>query len=217
LKKKLLYCAASLLLSAMSVSADQLVLENGKSLKIKEYYVEGGNIHVALSERSEMVIPVAWVREIRDTPDPPEPVAEQAQIPSDDSSSSGLAFAQTVRELATKHQVDWRLVTAVMATESNFNPRAISSKGARGLMQLMPGTAKLYRVANIDDPTENIEAGVQYLKMLLERYKGKLEWALAAYNSGPGKVDHYRGIPPYTETRDYVKRVLKFYKKLASI
>jgi len=99
-----------------------------------------------------------------------------------------------------------------MSAESNFDPQAVSPKGARGLMQLMPETARMYSVDDVYDPAQNIEAGIKHLKMLLERYDGNLKLVLAAYNSGEKTVDRFQGIPPYQETRDYVKRVLKRYK-----
>jgi len=110
--------------------------------------------------------------------------------------------------------LDWKLVAAVVAAESNFNPAAISPKGAQGLMQLMPETAELYKVNDPFNPKENIDAGVRHLKWLIRRYEGKLDLALAAYNAGEKAVDRYGGIPPYQETRQYIKRVLRLYWSL---
>ena len=102
------------------------------------------------------------------------------------------------------------LVKAVIRAESGFQPRAVSRKGARGLMQLMPETALLHGVRNIHEPSQNIEGGVQHLRMLLDRYGGNVPLALAAYNAGEQAVDQHGGIPPFPETRDYVWRVLQF-------
>jgi len=206
--RKIFLVLFTLLLSA-PVFADILVLNTGKALHIKTYSVEGDTIHVNITDRAEMAIPLNWVREIRATPDDPPPPPEPVLT----SKSTG-AFYEIILPLAKKHSLDWKLVTAVMATESNFNPRALSPKGALGLMQLMPGTARLYHVADPYDPLQNIEAGVQHLKMLLARYAGNLQFALAAYNSGEKAVDYYRGIPPFHETQDYVKRVLQIYRNL---
>lgn len=115
-----------------------------------------------------------------------------------------------IADVAARYRVDQSLVKAVIRTESGFQPQAISPKGARGLMQLMPTTASMHGVRNIHEPSENIEGGVQHLRMLLDRYKDNVVLALAAYNAGEGAVDQHGGIPPFQETRDYVWRVLQF-------
>ena len=115
-----------------------------------------------------------------------------------------------IAEVSTRYQVDRALVKAVIRSESGFQPQAVSSKGARGLMQLMPTTASLHVVRNIHEPMQNIEGGVQHLRMLLDRYNGNVVLALAAYNAGEGAVDQHGGVPPFQETRDYVWRVLQF-------
>jgi len=158
-----------------------------------------------------MVFPLEWVKEIRDEPD--TPVAKEVEVAQSEVRSD-LAFADQVMFASTKYEMDWKLVAAVMKAESNLDPFAVSPKGAQGLMQLMPDTARLYRVQDPYDPRENIEAGVKHLKKLLNRFDNKLDLALAAYNSGEKTVDRYRGIPPYPETRQYVKRVLNLYRNL---
>lgn len=116
-----------------------------------------------------------------------------------------------VREAADRHSVDPALVRAVIETESNWNPRAYSHKGAGGLMQLIPTTAQRYGAYDVFDPKQNIDAGVKHLKRLLERYNGNLDLALAAYNAGEGAVDRVHGIPAYRETRNYVQKVQNAY------
>jgi soluble lytic murein transglycosylase-like protein len=116
-----------------------------------------------------------------------------------------------VREAAERHNVDPALVRAVIETESNWNPSARSRKGAVGLMQLIPTTAQRFGANDASNPKQNIEAGVRYLKTLLERYNGNLDLALAAYNAGEGAVDRAGGVPHYRETQNYVQRVQNAY------
>ncbi len=123
-------------------------------------------------------------------------------------------FESHILKAADKHRVESDLIKAVIKAESDFNHRAVSRKGARGLMQLMPGTAYRYRVNDSFDPWSNIEGGVRYLRYLLDLYNGDLELTLAAYNAGEAAVAKYNNrIPPYQETRTYVQRVLRYLKK----
>src|SRR5437867_4716942 len=117
-------------------------------------------------------------------------------------------YAREITEAANRYGIPERLVTAMIRAESGFNPRAVSRKGAQGLMQLMPGTAAVLGVRNSFDPAENIDGGVRHLRGLLERYGNNLPFALAAYNAGEGAVNMHGGIPPYPETQAYVGRIL---------
>jgi soluble lytic murein transglycosylase-like protein len=121
--------------------------------------------------------------------------------------SAAATYEALVMEHAAKHALRPELVRAVIQVESGFNPRALSPKGAMGLMQLMPATARELGVRNAFDPSDNIRGGTTYLRQLLDKYHGNEELALAAYNAGAGAVDRHSGVPPYRETRDYVKRV----------
>jgi soluble lytic murein transglycosylase-like protein len=116
-----------------------------------------------------------------------------------------------IREVTARYNVDPNLIRAVVKTESNWNSSAISRKGALGLMQLVPGTARQLGVDNAFDPKQNLDGGVRYLHTLLERYNGDLDRALAAYNAGPGAVDRARGVPQLRETREYVRKVTDSY------
>ena len=119
-------------------------------------------------------------------------------------------FDQLIREACQRYGVEFALVKAVIKAESAFDPRALSRAGARGLMQLMPDTATLHGVADVHNPQENIDGGVRHLRLLLDRFRGNLTLAIAAYNAGAETVDRYNGIPPYEETQEYVQRVLQF-------
>jgi soluble lytic murein transglycosylase-like protein len=123
------------------------------------------------------------------------------------STRRSAPFEGIIEEHSNAHGVDANLVRAVIQAESAFNPRAVSHKGAMGLMQLMPATAQSYNVLDAFDPAENIRAGVAYLKSLLVKYKENVELALAAYNAGPAAVAKYGDVPPYRETRNYVKKI----------
>jgi hypothetical protein len=113
---------------------------------------------------------------------------------------------------ADSQQLDPKLVRAMIQVESGYNPSAVSRKGAVGLMQLMPTTASSLAVSNPYDPDENVRGGTAYLRRMIDRFEGRLELAVAAYNAGPGAVERHGGIPPYRETRDYVRRVLALYR-----
>lgn len=121
-------------------------------------------------------------------------------------------YSHYVQKAASKYDIDSALINAVIKTESNGNHRAISRKGAIGLMQLMPTTANDMNVRNPFNPEENIEGGTKYLRAMIEKFNGDLTLALAAYNAGPGTVEKYRSVPPISETRDYVRKVYSLYK-----
>jgi hypothetical protein len=134
----------------------------------------------------------------------PSPVRTAVRLPR-----TSEAYAAMIRETADRHSVSPALVEAIARVESAFNPRAVSHKGARGLMQVMPATGRRFGVRSdkLFDPEHNLKAGVAYLAWLSKRYRGDIDLIAAAYNAGEGAVDDHGGIPPYRETRDYVKRV----------
>ena len=125
--------------------------------------------------------------------------------------STPMILDELIVSTAERHAVDPNLVRAIVKVESNFNPAAISRKGATGLMQLMPATARRFGVGNLFDPEENLDGGVRYLKHLLGMYAGNLPLSLAAYNAGENAVARYGGIPPYPETRRYIRKVSSLY------
>jgi len=121
-------------------------------------------------------------------------------------------YDDVIRSASDRYNIDPDLIKAVIKVESDFNSIARSNKGAMGLMQLMPDTARLHNVMDVFDPTDNIEGGVRHLKLLLSRYQGDVELSLAAYNAGMKAVEKHGGIPPFSETKEYVRRVLSYYQ-----
>src|SRR5918995_2042742 len=129
---------------------------------------------------------------------------------------SGNSYEDVIRLASDRHSVDADLIRAIIKVESDFNSTARSHKGAMGLMQLMPDTARLHNVVDLYDPVANIDGGARHLKLLLGRYQGDLQLSLAAYNAGMKAVERHGGIPPFAETRHYVRRVLGYYKSYQS-
>jgi soluble lytic murein transglycosylase-like protein len=137
--------------------------------------------------------------------------------PSDHDIARFTRYDDWIRQAATLYQIPAELVRAIIRCESDYDPRAVSVSGARGLMQLMPDTASLMQVRDIDDPRENIFGGVRLLRILANEFNGDLELTVAAYNAGDGSVIRAGGIPPFQQTREYVVAVTKFYRRYRSI
>lgn len=162
-----------------------------------------------LSFEPEAVLVAA---EVDSTPHPTI-VSTTSSISEVAGGNDSTPFQGIITQVAGRYEVDPHLIRAIIFAESGYNPRAKSKKGARGLMQLMPSTAKALGVQNIFDPEENIEGGVRYFRSLLDRFDGDVQLALAAYNAGSRHVRNYEGIPPFKATQRYIKKVLKFRKK----
>jgi len=210
--------AALLLLVMPSFAADLAVLRNGYSIRHERRQVMGAITRLFTGPDSNSYVDVPTDAIEHFEPDLAPPPA-QPSTPRVAPSATGVAppLTAVVSEVSDRHHLDPDLVNSVIHAESGFNPHAISPKGARGLMQLMPQTASQLGVKNVFDPGANVEGGTKYLRELLERYNFDLIKALAAYNAGPSRVQQYRGVPPYYETRAYVARIIRDYnqKKLA--
>jgi soluble lytic murein transglycosylase-like protein len=187
--------------------ADHAVLRSGLRLHITGYEAKGDRVRLTVQGGAVEVAASDLVSV--------EPEETFQPLPTPAPASAG-PYGELIRAAAAKHGLDQTLITRLIAAESNFNPKAVSRKRALGLMQLLPQTAAQYSVANVFDPAENIEGGTHYLKDLLEKYRGNLPLALAAYNAGPDMVERYGGIPPFRETQDYVKRITSELVKMAT-
>lgn len=196
--------AAVVLLAAPSAWAEIAVLVNGQTLKITARRVEADRIYLSLKDGGEVGLLKAQVSGFV-----PDEVIDEVLAPA----AAGTDVRALAIATARRHGLDPNLVLAVVAVESGFQPDAVSRKGAQGLMQLMPATARELGVIDVLDPAQNLDGGTRYLRMLVARYGGDVGKALAAYNAGPGAVKRHRGVPPYRETHHYIDRVLKRYQR----
>ena len=203
-----LACGLVLALSVRAMGSDLAVLHNGFSIRHDRREVVGSvtRLYVSPPATGYVEVPTDEIDHFEPDLSPLAPAPVK---------SSGLD--QVVASAGERHHLDPDLIRSVIHAESGFNVRAVSPKGAQGLMQLMPGTASGLGVANAFDPQSNVEGGTEYLRMLLERYDFDLIKALAAYNAGPQRVEHYGGVPPFHETQAYVARIIREFnqKKLA--
>jgi soluble lytic murein transglycosylase-like protein len=197
---------------ATPASAELIFFSEQRSMSVASHRFEGDRVIVTLRGGGEMSFDRTLISKV--TPDE-VPYTEDAtgeakpdamQIVAGRRLAGKTAYDPIIKSAATKHDVDPRIVKAVIQVESAFRPRARSHKGAMGLMQLMPRTARQYKARNPYDPTSNIDAGTRYLKRLLNEFE--LPLALAAYNAGEGAVRRFGGIPPYAETQAYVTKIL---------
>lgn len=205
------------LAAAPAARAELVVLDNGRYFKVTEYRLEGSTARLELPSGGRLSLPLTRIERVVDDeivpePEPEEALAAGAGIDAYFSEGQGLPatpYGSEIFEAARRHALNPALVAAVVRAESAFDHRAVSSKGARGLMQLMPATARRFGLAQEElfDPERNLEAGVRYLAWLLERFEGDLVQTLAAYNAGEGTVDRFGGVPPYRETRSYIRRI----------
>ena len=217
---------AALALAATDARADIVVFKNGRTMSVKACRIDADTATMLLREGGEVTFPASIIGRVDPDevpyPDPigvpgvlaevPVPVAqgrpvEYATSLVPDAILNARPFANLISTAASAHHLDARLVHAVIEQESNYQARARSKKGAKGLMQLMPGTARQYGVRNSYDPKANIEAGILHLKDLMSRLD--LPMALAAYNAGEATIRRYGGLPPFPETQSYVRNILR--------
>ena len=201
LRCTLLSCA--IFCVAPSSRAEYVALRSGMRLHVTGYELIGEKYKLQIAG-GVVEVPVEEVVSI-------EPEDNFASLPAPVAVTA--PFREIVKAVAAKYNVDADLITSVIAAESNFDPKAVSKRNARGLMQLLPETAARFGVQNIFDPQENIDAGTHYLRDLLQRYNNDLVLALAAYNAGPERVQQFGTVPPYRETVSYIRRVKRGYEK----
>jgi hypothetical protein len=207
-----------LLRTALPASAEIVFLKSGRTLSVKSHKVDGERITLILRGGGEVTCDKTVVDKIEADEVPYiEPPVEMIGQPQDTLAAGavqdrpmldGAPYAEIIAAAAEAHGVDPMLVRALIQVESGYRPRARSPRGAMGLMQLMPSTAREYNVRHPFEPKANIEAGIMHLKTLIDRFGDDVGLALAAYNAGPGAVEKFNGIPPYRETRSYVSRIL---------
>jgi hypothetical protein len=202
------------------LAADSAILRNGFSIRHERRQVIGTITRLFIDGDSSFVdIPTMEIDHFESAPEEPHPTLQAADKPLiHPPGLNKVDLDELVKTASGTYRLDPDLVNSVIRAESGFNVRAVSPKGAQGLMQLMPKTSSQLGVQNAFDPQSNVEGGTRYLRELLERYNFDLIKALAAYNAGPQRVEQYGGVPPYYETKAYVARIVRDFnrKKLAA-
>jgi soluble lytic murein transglycosylase-like protein len=204
--KRIVAVVFALSVCAAGAQADIAVLTNATTFKIRSYRFDDQTVVLFLKDGGDVTIPISLIQGF--VPDEiVEEVQNAAPAAADPNDIRALAIAA-----AKRRGLDPDLVLAVISVESAFRKDAVSPKGAQGLMQLMPGTARELGVKDVFDPAQNLDAGTRYLTALLEEFKGDIRLAIAAYNAGPNAVKRHGGVPPYRETRQHVEKVLERYR-----
>ena len=209
-------------------ATDLVLFEDGRGIRVNGVEIADGLARLTLADGGELGVPASSIMAIERAidPDDPQPADDPARAtaaaaiandlrPNEQWRKAAGKYADVIAEAADRHVLDRALLAAVAKVESNFNPYAISPKGACGLLQLMPGTVKRFGVKNVFDVAQNVDAGARYLKWLIDRFEGRVDLALAGYNAGEGAVARHGGIPPYAETEWYVLKVLDRATKTA--
>ena len=219
---RLALIAVLVLAAAAPALAELVIFQEGRVVKAASYRVVGEELEIRLPGGGSYLVDLSRVERIVDdevaVPDVTvqvagngEPVAYDLSYREDRRPLFNTPYDKAIAVEAKRYGVDASLVSALIRAESNYQPRAVSRKGARGLMQLMPATANRLALSHPFDPVANVRAGVRYLKELLDRFDHRPELVLAAYNAGENAVETYGGIPPYRETVGYVKRILSWW------
>ena len=206
-----------LLLSATCAASDLAVLRNGFTIRHESRMQVGETTRLFTSKDRASFVDVPTADVDRFERDDSIPATAATNPTTTKRTTSSLSVSDAITSASHRYKLDPDFVSSVVSAESGFNPQARSSKGAQGLMQLMPGTASQLGVTDPYDPATNAEGGTRYLRGLLERYNFDVPKALAAYNAGPTRVEQHHGVPPYRETRRYVARIINDYnrKKIA--
>ena len=227
---KRILATAVLFLAANAASASIAVFVDGRSQKIDAYAVEEDVVHLTLQGGGKISLPLLRIDRIIDDEivAAAEIVAEATKIVEErggvfpnrswrfSEESMPLwnsKYNDIIIKAARYHDIDAALVSAVIKAESDYNPKTVSHKGARGLMQLMPATAARFGVRNSFDPEQNIYAGTKYLRWLLDKFGGNADLAVAGYNAGEGNIKKYDGVPPFRETVNYINRIARHIRK----
>jgi soluble lytic murein transglycosylase-like protein len=217
---------AACLGASAAQATDLIVFEDGRGIRVSGFEFADGSARLTLEEGGELGVPIGSIMAIERAIDPedPPPVENPAGAIDAEALVADLRanetwrlaagrYADVIAAAADRNTLERPLLAAVAKVESNFNPYAVSPRGACGILQLMPQTVKRFGVKNVFDVTQNIEAGARYLRWLLDRFGGRVDLALAGYNAGEGAVDRHHGLPPYAETEWYVLKVLNHAAK----
>jgi soluble lytic murein transglycosylase-like protein len=207
--------AILLLLSGTVFAVEIAELRNGFTIRHRMRETRDGLVRLYIDDEKKSFVDVP-ATEIQSYSSEPDPAPSARAGVTSGTAKPAKSTNQIVAEASVTHGVDSDFIQSVIKQESAGNANAVSRTGARGLMQLMPGTASQLGVQDSFSPEQNVHGGAQYLRELLERYDGDAIKALAAYNAGPGAVDRYKGVPPYRETQQYVQRVVRDYNKSKS-
>ena len=220
--------ATVLILAANAASASIAIFSDGRNMKIDAYAVEEEVVHLTLQGGGKMTLPLLRIDRIVDDEIVTAAVVAEVKKMVDEGgvfphrswrfSDESMPLWQSkyndiIVRAARHHDVDAALVSAVIKAESDYDPKTVSHKGARGLMQLMPATAKRFGVTNSFDPEQNIYAGTKYLRWLLDKFGDNADLAVAGYNAGEGNIRKYDGVPPFRETVNYINRIARHIRK----